>query len=612
MSDKKHYEAIKDVHVNLDNRNHAIDEYGYGPLNPKGKNDDFWNEKSKLWKTPVEEAKKSRCYNCAAFNQTPQILKDMGDAIGPVGDKIVEKANLGFCEFFYFKCAGDRTCDAWIVNGPLKEGIADKIGAFGRGFADKATGGGYKYARAAVDYGAKRTLNALGLKGGEKTTYGRELDQEKEKLKIDSEKEPLASAAGDVAGHAIPYAPVIGGAVQAVKGAIGAAQDYASKVTPVADKLSRGLQEKNYMTIDEDAPANATGSAVPGTGDDPQAFPKGEPLKRYKKKTEKEQNAVSDNISLLRRATPNMIKEESEKTGDYKTGMFAGSTTFVVPSNIFHEAKLQKRRGKHWRTYIGEEDHWRHIREYAKKNPKKAIILQDERTGAMCYARYGKEKNLMEVELMKISKDAVLTSRLRDTLSKEEMASHNRESREITGRNRYTRIGSIGDHDIIHDQYRYTNSRDSHSYIVRHRETGKIDGEIEGDYDKHPRTFKVDVASSTGEGPKMHDVYHKILSHGASARRKRSGEHYVTSLVSGEEQSEGGMRMWQNLARKKNMSVHGWHSNKAVNLDPSDEGETHATHADIIDDPDDDMDTRKIMRTKLVASYVKRKTSKED
>lgn len=261
MSNKKHYEAIKDVHVNLDNRNHAIDEYGYGPLNPKEKSEEFWNKKSELWNTPIEEAKKSRCYNCAAFNQTPEILKAMGDALGPVGNKIVEKANLGFCEFFYFKCAGDRTCDAWIVNGPLKE----------------------------------------------------------------------------------------------------------------------------------DAPANATGAAIPGTGDDPQAFPKGEPLKKYKKKTEKEQQAVSADIAMLRRATPNMVKEEAAKTGDYKTGMFAGSTTFVVPSNIFHEAKLQKKKGKHWRTYIGEEDHWRNIREYARKNPKKAIILQCEKTGAMCYAKYGKK-----------------------------------------------------------------------------------------------------------------------------------------------------------------------------------------------------------------------------
>ena len=33
----------------------------------------------------------------------------------------MEAANLGYCEVFDFKCAGDRTCDAWIVGGPITE-----------------------------------------------------------------------------------------------------------------------------------------------------------------------------------------------------------------------------------------------------------------------------------------------------------------------------------------------------------------------------------------------------------------------------------------------------------------------------------------------------------
>jgi hypothetical protein len=33
---------------------------------------------------------------------------------------VIEASNLGYCEFFHFKCAGDRTCDAWIVGGPVK------------------------------------------------------------------------------------------------------------------------------------------------------------------------------------------------------------------------------------------------------------------------------------------------------------------------------------------------------------------------------------------------------------------------------------------------------------------------------------------------------------
>jgi hypothetical protein len=36
-------------------------------------------------------------------------------------------ANLGFCEIFEFKCAGDRTCDAWLMNGPIKEDVMEDL-----------------------------------------------------------------------------------------------------------------------------------------------------------------------------------------------------------------------------------------------------------------------------------------------------------------------------------------------------------------------------------------------------------------------------------------------------------------------------------------------------
>ena len=38
-----------------------------------------------------------------------------------IAEDIVVKANLGYCELFDFKCAGTRTCDAWITNGPITD-----------------------------------------------------------------------------------------------------------------------------------------------------------------------------------------------------------------------------------------------------------------------------------------------------------------------------------------------------------------------------------------------------------------------------------------------------------------------------------------------------------
>ena len=121
--------ATMDVHVNLKNRNHAIEDYGYGPMNPNLPNDKFWKRLAKLWDVTPEEAKASRCGNCAAFIQTPKMLECISagmtgdeDFEKPDADAVSKAANLGYCQLFHFKCAGDRICDAWLVGGPITKG----------------------------------------------------------------------------------------------------------------------------------------------------------------------------------------------------------------------------------------------------------------------------------------------------------------------------------------------------------------------------------------------------------------------------------------------------------------------------------------------------------
>jgi hypothetical protein len=41
-------------------------------------------------------------------------------AEGVAAQAVTEAANLGYCQLFHFKCAGDRTCDAWLTGGPIK------------------------------------------------------------------------------------------------------------------------------------------------------------------------------------------------------------------------------------------------------------------------------------------------------------------------------------------------------------------------------------------------------------------------------------------------------------------------------------------------------------
>lgn len=114
--------ATRDIATNLANRQKAIDVAHYGPLDPNEPNDEYWQAKAKMFNDNVEDAKKARCGNCAAFNQTRDILDCIAKGIG--GNDawdVIDAGDLGYCEFFDFKCAASRTCDAWVTGGPIKD-----------------------------------------------------------------------------------------------------------------------------------------------------------------------------------------------------------------------------------------------------------------------------------------------------------------------------------------------------------------------------------------------------------------------------------------------------------------------------------------------------------
>ena len=119
--------ATQDIKTNLDNRQKAIDDAEYGPLNPKEPNEEFWQSKADRWKVRIEEAKKSTCGTCVMFIRTPEMLDcissglEAGDSSEQNAWDAIDKAELGYCEAFDFKCAASRTCNAWVVGGPITE-----------------------------------------------------------------------------------------------------------------------------------------------------------------------------------------------------------------------------------------------------------------------------------------------------------------------------------------------------------------------------------------------------------------------------------------------------------------------------------------------------------
>ena len=116
--------ATLDVEENTKNRNWTIDNFRYGPLNPVFPDPGFWENKAEMWNTDVDTAQTALCGNCAAFDQSDKIL---GCILEGINEKqaadprdVLERADLGYCQLFKFKCASARTCDAWLYGGSIQ------------------------------------------------------------------------------------------------------------------------------------------------------------------------------------------------------------------------------------------------------------------------------------------------------------------------------------------------------------------------------------------------------------------------------------------------------------------------------------------------------------
>jgi pterin-4a-carbinolamine dehydratase len=124
--------ATQDITLNLKNRQKAIDEYGYGPLNPDLPNTKFWMKKVDEWNLDsAEEAKSSLCGNCAAFDLRKDTLDCIAQGIDSESPEdaqgTIDAGDLGYCKFLKFKCASRRTCNAWVTCGPLVDDVNENL-----------------------------------------------------------------------------------------------------------------------------------------------------------------------------------------------------------------------------------------------------------------------------------------------------------------------------------------------------------------------------------------------------------------------------------------------------------------------------------------------------
>jgi hypothetical protein len=152
---------------------------------------------------------------------------------------------------------------------------------------------------------------------------------------------------------------------------------------PEEDNYWSKNNDKKKGKLNEQAPVNSSGGGgIAGLGVGPQGEPgvSSSAMNRHKK--ENEQNSP---------VMTNILRRKPLDVPLVEMGVFAGHKTFKVPRMVYERAVHEKIKGKHWTKYVGDGDIGKAIREYANKNPKSPIILEDQKTGYMCFARYGRK-----------------------------------------------------------------------------------------------------------------------------------------------------------------------------------------------------------------------------
>lgn len=114
-------EATQNIEINLANRQTAIDKAMYGPLDIKNPGD-YWKKIADKWGVDEQTARGEICGNCAAFNITSKMLECIAEGIsGDDAWDVIEAGDLGYCEFFKFKCNANRSCSAHVDGGPITD-----------------------------------------------------------------------------------------------------------------------------------------------------------------------------------------------------------------------------------------------------------------------------------------------------------------------------------------------------------------------------------------------------------------------------------------------------------------------------------------------------------
>ena len=136
-------------------------------------------------------------------------------------------------------------------------------------------------------------------------------------------------------------------------------------------------KKKKNEEVNEEVPGTSTADVV-GTGGD------GEAWKKKKKKAPWDKYSPDALGRQFRMESTDAVVEPNLTPDD----TFAGVDVFNVNDDEYNNCKHGKKKHQRWNNYVDmDSDSGKRIYGYAKKHPKKSIIVQHDKTGHMIYLK---------------------------------------------------------------------------------------------------------------------------------------------------------------------------------------------------------------------------------
>ncbi|WP_396189870.1 hypothetical protein [Flavobacterium sp.] len=123
--------AILKPKLNVEGHLKAIKDKGLGPSDPTQTNNDFWDEKARMWGMLQGDARCRLCCNCAFYVNTTQVkdwimntdTRNVKASDLPLTPKWkdIETFPQAYCTLLDITCSPIRTCDFQLMGGPIDD-----------------------------------------------------------------------------------------------------------------------------------------------------------------------------------------------------------------------------------------------------------------------------------------------------------------------------------------------------------------------------------------------------------------------------------------------------------------------------------------------------------